>query len=769
MEDTIRCGQELFGQMTTLNKLAGDLYYDYSRRFQFLHKPRFFIKKWFWKKESEAEEKFWELPLTKKLFKIWIEHIHGTKSGVRVDAQEKTEFIEYLLEKLKIAKDPANAGVSENFQNLAFSLKMLRPNNQAHMYISFSFVMRPLKNFIREYFDMAVITGDYDLLLKRFPPYHTMIKINASPGERTAFDSRGLDFQPVTFRLDTKFTVGLEIERVRVRSNDRYVTCPVIPDPRAEREKTDLIAKMEEDIKSIFKKPDYINNIEFGKDGKVYYLGGEKKEEIPRYGMRRSAYIQKKDELEFLKAIPCPSGESGLVLRFALMHPVRALLRGFGGQRPITLDDVIAVWKCIESHKHRLETEGTADMDDTINELFETAYPAGVSDETRICIEKIEELCREDRTEKSAWRFLTDRFMEGKDKELLQAICSRLTPECFDVFFSLFPLFTGVELTKTETGEMEQPKTRKKVPLLDYLKRELDDLLKQVFSNHIDFSAATNRKSSEARLAGMIVGHCVNVESDLEAFRERLRKHLIVHYKILYTFWADFRGKPGNWFDRDGELSPEILRQINDDAVGILELTEHAQKRLRSMSKSNRLLCFIDPESVVVQTNKFVFEGKGLDLERDYVKLKKKDEADRKTKSLTYQIFQRKLEMEMAEANRELRDLKKNAINSLKDGDVKQYASVALLNALSVGGMKEIERIFRESPEILWALDPDKYRAKKSFDFREELLKHLENSGGVDSEKMRMLLREDYENPVDIEMYREFMKTITDIFKRRII
>lgn len=766
MRDTVR-SERLFQEIGRFKHLAEELHHYYSRKFESVNNLRFFMKKYLWYKTPDVEREFLEFPLTRFLFEIWINNIRGTRGGIWVDKEERVDFILYILERMKIAMEPAHSETAENFQNLAFSLKMLRQNNEAQMYLSFSFVMRPLKEFIRQYFNMAAITGNWDLLVKRFPPYHSIIKINPYPGERTAFDSRGIDFTPMIVRLDMRYSTGLGIDRVKTRSNERFVTCKVCSDPELEKEKAAQIENMEREIKGIFPSPDYMSNIKFGDDGKVWYLGNEEKEEIPNYGMRRSNYLRKSAELKIRKAIPCPSQNSGLVVSFSIMPPVRVLLEGLDGKRPLKMRDVIRVWKCLDIYgKSDIDLNSIGgDSDTVVDDVFDMDFPVGLSEDARSGLREIERLLTEDRTEEKAWEYLIRKFLEGWWKDLLQAICNRLTPECFDVFFSLFPLITGVEVTLTDSGEVEQVRKKNKFPLIDYLRRELEDLLKQIFSRHIDFSAATNVAASESRLAGMIVEHCVNVKSDPAEFANKLKSHLTAHYTTHYRFLQDYENNPGKLLLGYDSPVPAVLKQIDEDANGIISLIEKTRERLYSQEKNNRLLCFIDPESIVVQTNAFIFEGPTLDLERKYIQKKKIDESERKANLLEIEKLRREKEKEMARANKKLNLA---AMDKIESGEIKEYANLIIQNAALTGGMGEVERIWKECPEIIWATDPEKYMKKKIFNLRKDVVKIFENASvPLTPEQIKMLLREDYKKPIEPATYQDLTDKLSEALRNQ--
>ncbi len=687
-----------------------------------------------------------------------------------------------------------------------FSMSMLRPNNQAHIYLCFSFQQRPLKNIIRQYFDIAVITGQYDLLLKRYAPYHRMLNINASHGERILFDLR-LDIRPITFRLDHKFTIALELSKAEIRKKNRYITCPVVPDPKAENDKLSEISELERTVKNIFPSSDYLRNINFGDDGKVYYTGNEKREIIEMYGQRRTNFIQKEDELSLIRATSRPSPESGLILRFNLLDPVAVLLEGINRGRDVSLDEFRNVMKCLDLYKPEAGKSKSErrKLDDIIDEVFEKAEPDGLTKSTLEFLHRLQHICNEDSCEEEmAWRFLISKFMGGYQKHALQAICHRLTIEGFELIFSLWPLITGNEIKINEaSGEVfETPNPSKTLfPFTDNLRRELQDLLKNVFTQCLYISAPTIHARSEPRLAEMIIKYCLNIKSNEEQFREKLENHLRNHYKTHYSFMEEYRRKAHEnpVQNKKFEFTDTHLKQIRDDVSDIVALIESCRKRLFSPGENNRLLCFIDPDSVDVQIGNFEYEGKVLDNEDDFRKRKKEREKElgeaqhqalmekesrlaQKLKKITKEKIDRDREDEVwrqkkvalkrkeEEAEMEKRisesEVKRETIAALKDGNMQRYSILALLDAHLDGGIEKVQEILETSPDIFMNISPKLYKMKLLHQLKEDIFKSLEKDlSKVDPTTLSILLSEDHKKLVETDIYKEMMKVLSETLK----
>jgi len=245
----------------SINKVANDFYFYRAQQRSITRWLRHILKKYIWFWMSKEEKAFWNHYLTKILFDAWAENVEGVKRGLRVDQKAQSDFFKYAFDRLEIHHEPKYSSIYENYLDTDFGMRMLRPNNQSHIYLAFSFKMRPLKKFIRQYLDMAFITGNFETFLRRLPPFHSMLKINSEPGERTSFDLRGLDFTPIIIRNDIKYSLALNLEKIQTRSNDRFITIPVISDDELEQEKVSKIKDLESFRDKQFKKSGQIFNI----------------------------------------------------------------------------------------------------------------------------------------------------------------------------------------------------------------------------------------------------------------------------------------------------------------------------------------------------------------------------------------------------------------------------------------------------------------------------------------------------------------------------
>ncbi|MGE0083782.1 MAG: hypothetical protein AB7S75_05115 [Desulfococcaceae bacterium] len=801
---------------------ADTFYFSIIKLFPIWRTLRPWVKKYIYFWATEEEKSVMKHTLGQELYRIWLENVGGRKSGFRALVDEKVSFFKYLFKNLHIARHPSFAGVYEDYLNTAFSLKLLRPNIEAHIYLSFPFSLRPLKKFIAQYLEMSVITGDFEMLMRRFPPFHFILNLSTAPGKRTPLDLRGLDFQPIIYKLTIKYNVALELDKIQTRSNNRFVTCLAVDDPKLEQERQGEIRKLENELKGVFPNPGYVTNIDF-KNGKVVYVPDGK--EIPFYGMRRGRFLQMQSELNLIKAIPRPGSDSGMIVRFQLRHPVAVILEGLnrkpwkGDKREISLDEIEYVWKVIDSLPSiftysqcempldSFNKEISGKVMDSINKVFENPEAAG-SEETKTILKEVRRLEKEE-SEERAWDFLIDRLLEGKGKKdgpnqiILQALCLRLNDDAFNAVFSLWPLLTGREISidqssgevrvsevqkekvevekdwdsKDRVRKIKREKIRKTesvlergsgkvlLPMLETVKDDMEDLLKNVFAKYVDVSAATIRTRSEPFLSEMIVEYCLNVKADPAKFREKLEKHLTEHYRIHYDFLIGYlQVEPPEIIKKihklhlkDGKADwDKIQEQIQADVEGILNHIETTRDRLYSPSGSSRLLCFIDPISVEVRIGDFIFEGNGLEAEEEFISRHEKRQyelaeikSSKKFEILQLQgkkhFMQIKAEVEQYINERQLEvvfsEVKKEAIEKLKQGNMESYFMLSLIKAHQEGGLGEVEKVLNESTNIVRAIKPEWHKLQMATAAKQALIGILkDNPKHVDKIMLAVML-----------------------------
>ncbi|MCP4699342.1 MAG: hypothetical protein GY862_21220, partial [Gammaproteobacteria bacterium] len=557
------------------------------------------------------------------------------------------------------------------------------------------------------YFDIAAITGQYDILLKRFPPYHNMLKLHVPKGKRTLFDSRGIDFRPITIPLNLKYVAAIELPKTQTRQNDRYIAIPARMDENAEKIKQAEIKERQEKLDKIFSSYADIASIDIGTDGKIYHTQDEKPKEIHHYGSRRSRYIEQDDYLKLFKAVETPRADSGLILSFKLREPIAALLEGIHRKRPLTLDEVAYALKCLELTKARNNQDcGFREIFDNvfgdmfigertcqdrrlkeiiievIDEIFTEPEVKGLSQDALKFLHDLEQSRMDDPSEESAWKKLLSQ--EGKLRTLLPAICHYLTEDGFDLVFSLWPLLTGQELKLEEeiikgAEGIEQASeislnTRMLLPMTGILKQAMQALLHDVFSRYVDVSAPTKRARSEPRLVYLIVAECLNIKSDRKTFREKLRKHLEEHYALQSGFYRTIYEEALEGIPETVEAylsSEERDKKIEEDAEGILGLIDKTRTRLLSPGQTNRLLCFIEPDSVKVSIGDFEYSGAELEKEESVLLTiieREKQLAEKRRLSAEAETLLRTPVQELARARDSLQHAQKldNVLASIK-------------------------------------------------------------------------------------------------------
>ncbi len=862
LNKTVLLNYTLRENIERLNFLAKDLYEKLAREDQYLKDIRHFVSSYLFFILRKCEKAFLNDDYVKQLFEIWKENIAGVRRTWRPYEREQIEFIQHMFSLYQIAHDPKHNEVFQNYKDTVFSLSMLRPNTQAHIYLSYSFEQRPLKKFIGQYFRMAAITGQYDILLKRYPPYHNMLNLSVTHGERTFFDNmRGLDFRPITYRLDVKFTLALELNGVQTRQRERFLTCPILPDQEKEKRKQTEIEQVQKQLNTMFssdpdrKSGDYLSEkIMFGEDGRIYLQRGKEEdpEPVEMYGIKRTNYIQQQDYLNFLKSIPAPGSGSGLILRFNLLDPIAVLMEGMSIESHIDLDEVLYVIRCLDRYEkahqgfmrekrdfgslgpkereHR-KPPVRPQMASIVEEVFSRPDTEGLKSDTLGLFDRIERIRSEEDSDQDARRYLISKLVEGKYKPLLQTICNRLTPEGFDLVFSLWPLLTGKELRMDAAGKAEEGKriteSETEMPVISFLKRELEDLLKNVFTKFLDISAATVRSRSEAQLAEMVLEHCLDVRSDRSAFKKRLSLHLEKHYKIHYKFLEEYLRVEKdetvikNIYKMYKKESDELKEQIETDVEGISVLCDASRKRLYSPGINNRLLCFMDPGSVDVQIGEFKADGEPIALEEAFIQKKidrqneladierehafniQKSEADREMRIKEAEIakdkrireaeiekegqkkvmeFKREtLELERQKAVKESEEkikifeaerrkirseIEMAELQKLQEGRLDNSLVIGLVKAYIEKGIEEVERILANSPHILMTINPGAYELRENLQLRRSFLEKLDkNMSEIDAFTAAALLSKDPKEVLDSERYLQIIGAFMKTFQ----
>ncbi len=771
---------EMFSRTGVMKNCCETFYYKWAREFDVMRKLKVMAKRHLYDWMSPEEKALWDHPFRESLFRVWQETTGGVRKGWRVEVNERMDFFEYLYDRLDVAYNPEHGNTYQNFKDMVFSLGMLRPNNQNHIHISYSFEQRPLKAYIREYLNMAVITGQYDILMRRYPPYHNMLNMNAAPGDRIAFDMRGFDFRPITFALDQRFTFAIELSNVPLRSNDRYLICPALNDKRKELEKKAEIAKMQKELDGIFPSMKYLRDIGFDNEGNVRLIteNGELGEKIDMYGIKRAQYLQKQDQANIKKGIPTPARESGLVIHFFFREPVAALLEGIAGKRPFSIKDIKYLIKILDMAMAE-SNQASPDYNAVIDTFFKNPEVTVKSAELSELLEAIEDMEDDKIPEPDIHKYISDRLLEGKCKLLLQSLCNRLMSDGFNLVFSLWPLITGKEfpIDDPEASYDEKLHQREVVqmPLIDNLKRELEEMLSNIFNKHIDISAATVLFRSESHLAGMIVKHCLNVKADEATFKNQLkwflRNHYSVHFNFLVPYYAG-EGKCSAILETILSYQVNIEENIERDINGMLECVRNTRKRLFSAQNNNRLLYFIDPDSVDVQIGKFQFGGKSLIAEHKFILnhirnrgsvALESDQSRHLLESLSVSLNRMEIEahkkratgkaiaegeiqklrvreqletarkkseirLQEMELHKEARQVNLELVKKLKDGKPEDAAFIVIMDAFQKGGPGEVERLFRDSPEILMVLRPELFQIREDIELKRKLMEILKEN-----------------------------------------
>ncbi len=788
-------------------KAVLDNYYNHnSRQFRSWRAIKPFIKRWifFWLRSWERA--VFDDPVGKKLYEIFLEDIFGRKSGVRISELSKLRFLKFLYENLEIQKHPIHAEQHKRYMGLGLGLKLMKPNIFSYMVLCFPFELMRFKDFIKEYVKISVIQGRFEFILMRLKPYHNILSVYIPSGTRVLCDPRGLD-TPILYKLPLRYTLAIDLREVPTKSSLRTITCPVVDDPKLTAEHNAAIEKLGDELKETFSHKGYIGGVRF-EDGRVFF----KDEEIQAWGPRRQRYVQTEAELNQLKACMAAGEKSGVIVRFNLLQPLAVLINGFRRQRKLLLDDLPYICHILAlQRKNVMTAKKKSDQKkviEIINEVFSDKPPKKDANLQKF-LDRIEALRSADPSEDKAWDYVTEHLLSGGNNDLSHAICFSLMADTFEIAFNLWPLLTGRELTiNEESGEYEEreitTRSKQALPLIDCIKDELEDLLRNVFTRHVEISAATGRIRSEPKLSQMVVDHCLNLRSDPEQFKKNLKKHLNKHYETQRKFFDEYlKGVPPESLKTiyqpilDGGAS--ISDVVDEDIAGILALVEESRRRLQSLNTNYRVLDFIDPESVEVQIGNFEYGGEGIEEEVKFFR-----EHEKRQFELANAEGERRKEVEkkriMIKGGKEMQEMEKNrlkvleevkqvevetqkrindyemekrfgeakllAVENLQKGNIREYAAYTLIQAHNDGGFELVEKILEDSPNILMSISPELFKAKKTHALKLELIKVLgKDPKQVNPLTAAALLNMDLKDVAQADILKEFNKSIMDIMK----
>lgn len=599
---------------------------------------------------------FWEYPLTQEVFEKWRDNIGGFKTDVAAQGRERNAFLQNFFEMNKIAHDPVYAKEYENWRESTFFLKLMRFNTHANIYIHFNFEMRTLRaKVMPEYFKIAAKTGDMEIFLKRFPPYHQILRLDAKRGERAFLDSRDMDWPPLTYRLDMRYSAGLKLSRIQTRQNDRTISLEPVLDMGKEQERMADIQKRQEDKDALFKGIKFFGPVppfKFGDDGNLYTLDGK-----PLFGLgfKRSQAFHLTSEISMLKGTRHYADNSSIVVEFNLMDNFEILIRGMDREKEISLDEVIALIKCVDLMKPNPNADFGQDMKTLagiVEKVFEKEYPDGLNINTLRSLRKIEEIRKEDGHDEGAWQYLIQKFKEQGFGQVQSIINKCMTGMGFDLVFNLLPLIQGKEFSVPDEVDFpyNPPKSTvlskyklQELPLVEILKSELELMLSKIYSKYLDISAATIYDRNDARLSKALIEYLMtgkvepvddvrefntrhrNRSLEQEEFRQWLTEYLTRRYRIHTSFLKEI-------FIITYEPNAEVLsmqsifdstmteEKIRSDVNGIMNILEETRLRLYDTDISHRLLCFIDPDSVSVRIGEFHYHGDMIEKELHYLR-----------------------------------------------------------------------------------------------------------------------------------------------------
>jgi len=590
--------------------------------------------------------------------------------------------------------------------------------------------------------------------------------------------------------------------------------------------------------KNLFLEAD-LKNIEIGEDGHIYRKQAksvtsvkkpkneqEKRLPFKGYGRNRGNYLKDQVLLAFHKTNPA-AGKSGLVLHFNLRDPILLLLEGLDRDFPMHLDELCYVLKALDLYQEALsdtKNESKIQANQALNEkrqakkslqvcadcieniidwLFnpeEAIYAEEILSESRDkFLKKLERIRREyfdvhagtvnPHGEQSAWKYINNRIVENQEPELLTAIVERFSNTCFDMMINLQSLLTGQELLLKE-GDASISSSDKNtiaehhMTLMDILEHHLQELLHDVFTKSIDISAMTKDKRSEPLLAEIIVEGCLKLSQDGE-LEARLVTHLEEHYKAHYDFLKNIVYSGDEYLDSnlpevqeiyqftyvDNYLAEKVQKSV-DDIIGLIKRT---RSRLFSREQSNRLLCFIDPDSVEIMIGDFAYGGEEFNVQAKILSETRKGEQHlTELKERTAEIKQEteyQMELKRQEIAQHNAQIELKIKTAVLDSN---YTEAMNLSMFSDGeAAKNMQVLMKKSPDLLSLLtlgNPDTYKIVETQKTKRQILTMLEKNKDLldklDPTALAILLDQNPTQSLDIETYRQTLKAVTDALRR---
>jgi hypothetical protein len=187
-----------------------------------------FLPWWlYWVHQNPVEKLYMQFANNNDLFKTWKQLWGGYE-----DWFPQTRFLRHMEKLHRIAFAPKGMALRSKYSDALFGLKIQHKNNWAYIYLGYSFDLRK-KEYIKEYWDLAIANNDLEFFLMRQKSHHMMLNLHSTPGDRTPFDSRGLDFKPLMYPLNFQYTVSLQFSEMRTRRVDYNIAIPHEIDEKA--------------------------------------------------------------------------------------------------------------------------------------------------------------------------------------------------------------------------------------------------------------------------------------------------------------------------------------------------------------------------------------------------------------------------------------------------------------------------------------------------------------------------------------------------------
>jgi len=119
------------------------------------------------------------------------------------------------------------------------------------------------------------------------------------------------------------------------------------------------------------------------------------------------------------------------------------------------------------------------------------------------------------------------------------------------------------------------------------------------------------------------------------------------------------------------------------------------------------------------------------------------------------------------EIDKAFSEAKRLAVEKLKEGKIKDYGVLSMIKAHYEGGVEAVEKVLKESPNLVMAIDPQLHHHQAIHHIKDHLLKILgANPSQMDRVTVAMLLSKEFKDIVAKDIYEDFNKVFIEMLNK---